>query len=95
MEKAVNRVEGGEGDWKRDNLSIQNPQSIFREYGNGRSLNIQNAGNTANAVRHGIHGIPFRLQNALSINVSLADIARRQFVPTNCSQLPSSDSRGD
>ena len=24
-----------------------------------------------------------------------ADIARRQFVPTNCAQLPSSDYRGD
>ncbi|MBF1522556.1 MAG: hypothetical protein HXN95_11145 [Prevotella salivae] len=37
----------------------------------------------------------FRLQNALCVNVSLADIARRQFVPTNYAQLPSSDYRGD
>jgi|GEM_PF-1366645 len=26
----------------------------------------------------------FNNQNALCVNVSLADIARRQFVPTNC-----------
>ena len=37
----------------------------------------------------------FNNQNALCVNVSLADIARRQFVPTNCAQLPSSDCRGD
>ena len=37
----------------------------------------------------------FNNQNALCVNVSLADIARRQFVPTNCAQLPSSDYRGD
>ncbi|WP_154655470.1 hypothetical protein, partial [Prevotella disiens] len=37
----------------------------------------------------------FKQQNALCVNVSLADIARRQFVPTNCAQLPSSDYRGD
>ncbi len=30
----------------------------------------------------------FRLQNFLCVNVSLADIARRQFVPTNCSCSP-------
>ena len=37
----------------------------------------------------------FNNQNALCVNVSLADIARRQFVPTNCAQLPSLDCRGD
>lgn len=37
----------------------------------------------------------FNNQNALCVNVSLADIARRQFVPTNCAQLPSFDCRGD
>ncbi|WP_455085955.1 hypothetical protein [Prevotella nigrescens] len=37
----------------------------------------------------------FRLQNALCVNVSLSGIARRQFVPTNCAQLPSFDCRGD
>ncbi|PVX49793.1 hypothetical protein C7379_11952 [Hallella colorans] len=37
----------------------------------------------------------FKQQNALCVNVSLADIARRQFVPTNCVQLPSLDCRGD
>ena len=37
----------------------------------------------------------FRLQNALCVNGLLGCIARRQFVPTNCAQLPSSDYRGD
>ena len=37
----------------------------------------------------------FKQQNALCVNVSLADIARRQFVPTNCALLPSSYYRGD
>ena len=32
----------------------------------------------------------FNNQNALCVNVSLADIARRQFVPTNCSCSPRS-----
>ena len=30
----------------------------------------------------------FLQQNALCVNVSLADIARRQFVPTNCACSP-------
>ncbi|BAU17780.1 hypothetical protein PIOMA14_II_0706 [Prevotella intermedia] len=30
----------------------------------------------------------FKQQNALCVNVSLADIARRQFVPTNCACSP-------
>ena len=30
----------------------------------------------------------FNNQNALCVNVSLADIARRQFVPTNCACSP-------
>ena len=30
----------------------------------------------------------FNKQNALCVNVSLADIARRQFVPTNCACSP-------
>ena len=37
----------------------------------------------------------FKQQNALCVNGTLADIARRQFVPTNCALLPLSDSRGD
>ena len=59
MEKAVSRRKKVEGFQERDNLSNQNPQSIFREYGNKHSLNIQNAGNITNAVRHGMHGIHF------------------------------------
>ena len=30
----------------------------------------------------------YQQQNALCVNVSLADIVRRQFVPTNCSCSP-------
>ena len=37
----------------------------------------------------------FRLQNASCVNGLITDIARRQFVPTNCAQLPSFDCRGD
>ncbi|WP_216592158.1 hypothetical protein, partial [Prevotella sp. HJM029] len=37
----------------------------------------------------------FRLQNASCVNGLITDIARRQFVPTNCAQLPSTDYRGD
>ena len=45
---------------KRDKLSIQNPQSTFREYDNEHLSNIQNAENITNAVIHGMHGIHFQ-----------------------------------
>ncbi|WP_199898171.1 hypothetical protein [Hoylesella saccharolytica] len=37
----------------------------------------------------------FRLQNASCVNGLITDIARRQFVPTNCPLLPSFNYRGD
>ena len=37
----------------------------------------------------------FKQKNTLCVNGLLGSIARRQFVPTNCAQLPSLDCRGD
>ena len=65
MEKAVSRRKRSRVFLKKDNLSTQNPQSIFREHDNGHLLNILNGGNTANAVRHGMHGIHFQATKRL------------------------------
>ena len=59
MEKTVNRVEGGEGGWKRDNLFTNHSHLFLIEFTIECLLNIQNGGSITNAVRHGMHGIHF------------------------------------
>ena len=59
MEKVVSRRKRVRVFLKRGNLSVQNPQSIFREHDNEHLSNIQNAENITNAVIHGMHGIHF------------------------------------
>ena len=60
MEKTVNRVEGGEGGWKRDNLFTNHSHLFLIEFTIECLLNIQNGGSITNAVRHGMHGIHFQ-----------------------------------
>ena len=59
MEKVVSCRKRVRVFLKRNKLSIQNPQSIFREHDNEHLSNIQNAENIMNAVIHGMHGIHF------------------------------------
>lgn len=59
MEKVVSHRKRVRAFLKRDKLSIQNPQSFFREHDNGHLSNILNAENITNAVIHGIHCIHF------------------------------------
>ena len=59
MEEIVNHRKRVRVFLKRNKLSIQNPQSIFREHDNEHLSNIQNAENITNAVIHGMHGIHF------------------------------------
>ena len=59
MEKTVNRVEGGEGGRKRDNLFTNHSHLFLIEFTIEYLLNIQNGGSITNAVRHGMHGIHF------------------------------------
>ena len=59
MEKTVNRVEGGEGGRKRDNLFTNHSHLFLVEFTIECLLNIQNGGSITNAVSHGMHGIHF------------------------------------
>ena len=59
MEKVVSHRKRVRAFLKRDKLSIQNPQSFFREHDNEHLSNVQNAENITNAVIHGMHGIHF------------------------------------
>ena len=59
MEKTVNRVEGGEGGRKRDNLFTNHSHLFLIEFTIEYLLNIQNGGSITNAVRHGMHSIHF------------------------------------
>ena len=54
MEKVVSCRKRVRVFLKRNKLSIQNPQSFFREHDNGHLSNILNDGNTTNAVKHGM-----------------------------------------
>ena len=59
MEKVVSHRKRVRAFLKRDKLSIQNPQSFFREHSNRHLSNILNDGNTTNAVKYRMHGIHF------------------------------------
>ena len=59
MEKVVSCRKRVRVFLKRNKLSIQNPQSTFREYDNEHLSNIQNAENITNAVKHRMHCIHF------------------------------------
>ena len=59
MEKVVSHRKRVRAFLERDKLSIQNPQSFFREHDNGYLSNILNAENITNAVKHRMHGIHF------------------------------------
>ena len=59
MEKVVSHRKRVRAFLKRDKLSIQNPQSFFKEHSNRHLSNILNDGNTTNAVKHRMRSIHF------------------------------------
>ena len=91
MEKIVNRQKRDKGD-KRRNISFifsfTSLSTLFREYENGHLSSILNGGNVVNAVRHGMPCIRFQQEKRPKRYPLFTDIARRQFVPTNCSCSP-------
>ena len=65
MEKAVRHRKRVRAFLKRDKLSIQNPQSFFREHDNGHLPNILNGENTMNTVKRRMHSIHFQTAKRL------------------------------
>ena len=88
MEDAVNERKESRDFRKRDVPFTQNPQPFLGNMTTGICRTYRTVGMPRTQLDIECTAFAFLLQNALCVNVSLADIARRQFVPTNCACSP-------